>query len=195
MGSTLLTNITKWIKRWNIPLIIQLWIFTLIILFFQLLWKKFEVDLNTFPPFVMISDFVGDILLISIPALINPLFTGEVVRSGISLILPDGLYINYLFYLSGVKQICLVVILFILVQGPWRKKLWFIPMSIGVILITVFLRFLLLTVHCMTVPEHIYLLQDLIIVPILYAEILVMWMAWVLLIAKTASLRIYPAKR
>ncbi|NQV02429.1 MAG: hypothetical protein HQ542_07275, partial [Bacteroidia bacterium] len=92
MKSTLFKHLENQIKRWNIPLIIQLWIFLLFIFIFQMLWERFEDDLNTFSLFVTISDFIGNLLLVTIPALLTSLFNVEIVRSGISIILPDGLY-------------------------------------------------------------------------------------------------------
>ncbi len=190
MRSTLLKHFKNRIKKWNTPLLIQLWIFLLFIFLFQLLWGKFEIDLNTIPLFVNISDHIGNLLLVTTPALLNLLFDVEIVRNGISIILPNGFSIDYDFYLSGIKQMCLVILLFILIPGPWKKKLWYVPITVIGIFVTVFIQFLVLTFHCLVHPEHLHLIQDLLVGPIFYFVILVMWMAWVLVIAKTASLKI-----
>ncbi|TSA28133.1 MAG: hypothetical protein D4R67_04410 [Bacteroidetes bacterium] len=182
------------IKTWNIPLIIQVWIFSLVILFFQLIWEEFEVGIDSFPPFEYISDTIGNILLSITPGMINPFFPENIVRDGISIILPNGLYVNYFFYLSGVKQMCLVIILFILVPGPWKKKLWYIPLALAILLFSVFFRFLLMTIHTMIQPEYVHLLNDLLLGPLFYFEILFLWMAWVLIVAKTARLKRIPAE-
>ncbi|MFH1296915.1 MAG: hypothetical protein ABIJ04_06540 [Bacteroidota bacterium] len=189
MASALSKNLLNKLKSWNFPLIIQAWIFFLVMLFFQLIWESFESELNSFPPFVFISDAIGKFLLNTTPAIINPVFDVDIVRDGISLILPNGLYINYFFYLSGVKQMCLVVTLFLIMPGAWFKRLWFIPLCLIIIQITVFVRFFVLNIHCLTQPEHIHLLQDMLFGPLFYFEILVLWLAWVLIVAKTASLK------
>ena len=189
MLSALKRSLQTRIKSWNLPLVIQAWIFFLVMLFFQLIWESFESELNSFPPFIFISDAIGNVLLNTIPAIINPVFDVDIVRDGISLILPNGLYFNYFFYLSGVKQMCLVITLFLIVPGPWIKKLWFIPCSLIIIQITVFARFLIVNIHCLIQPEHVHLLQDLLFGPLFYFEILVLWLAWVLIVAKTASLK------
>ncbi|MBC8435934.1 MAG: hypothetical protein H8D88_00060 [Bacteroidetes bacterium] len=168
---------------------IQLWIFILFIFCYQLLWDKYEVDLNTIPLFLKISDFIGNLLLVTTPAVLNLLFNIEIVRSGFSIILPNEFSINYFFYLSGIKQMCLVILLFILIPGPWKQKLWYVPITVIGIFITVFVQFLVLTFHCLVHPEHLHLIQDLLVGPIFYFVILVMWMVWVLVIAKTASLK------
>ncbi|NQV01772.1 MAG: hypothetical protein HQ542_03950 [Bacteroidia bacterium] len=182
-------NLSNKIKRWNYPMIIQGWIFFLIMLFFQLIWEYFETELDNFPPFVFISEIIGNFLLTITPAIVNPMIEVNIVRDGISLILPNGLYISYFFYLSSIKQMCLVITLFIIVQGPWKKKIWYIPLTLFIIQITVLVRFLLINVHCLVQPEQLHLLKDLLFGPLFYFEILIMWMAWVLLVAKSASLR------
>ena len=179
---------TAVIKSGKYPFLIQIWIFLLIILFFQLLWESFEKVLNTVPLFVALSEKTGDILLTLTPWIINPLISHDITRNVISLILPSGFYVSYFFYLSGIKQLCLVIILFIIVPGPWRKKLWYIPLNILMILLFVVIRFLMLTMHCLIYPEHLHLIQDLLFGPMFYSEIFFSWMAWVLLVARTAKL-------
>ena len=180
------------IKSWNIPLIIQVWIFFLIILFFQLIWGNFEIEIVNFQPFIVISDAIGNFLLTIIPAIVNPLFEVDITREGISLILPNGLYVNYIFNLSGIKQMCLVIVLFLIVPGPWVKKIWFIPLNLFIIQITVLIRFFMIIIHCLVQPEHANFLPDLLFGPMFYIEILIIWLAWILIVAKTATFR-YPS--
>jgi exosortase/archaeosortase family protein len=184
----LFRNFPARVKTWNIPRLIQIWIFALIMLVFQLLWEQFENELNAVPFFLILSERIGNILLTVTPEIINPLIDQDIVRSGISLILPSGFYVSYFFYLSGIKQLCLVVVLFLLVPGPWMKKIWYIPLNILVILFFVFIRFLMLTMHCLVYPEHLHLIQDLLFGPMFYFEILILWLAWVLIVAKTAKI-------
>lgn len=189
MAATSPKHFPKRVKRWNTSMLIQVWIFFLILLFFQLMWDRFETEITTFPFFVLISDSIGNVLLTLIPAIINPVFKVDIIREGISLILPNGLYISFFFYLSGVKQMCLIVVLFLLVQGPWQKKFWFIPACLTVLLFTVFFRFFLLNLHCLTQPEQLHMIKDFLFRPLFYFEILIMWMVWVFMVAKTARLR------
>lgn len=180
--------------RWNLPLLIQGWIFFLALLFFQLIWGNFETEITTFPPLTALSDVLGNLQLTGIPALISPLTGAVIIRDGISLILPNGFYINYFFYLSGIKQMCLVIFLFVIAPGPWKKKLWFIPLALLVIQFTVFFRFFLLTLYCLIQPEQYHLVKDYLFIPFFYFEILILWMVWVLLVAKTAIMHLLPRK-
>ncbi len=191
MASDPHTNIPARFKTWNFPLIMQGWIFFLVILFFQLIWENFENEIDTFPPLAFISDSIGGFLLTITPKIVNPFVEGDIIQDGTSLILPNGLYINYFFSLSGVKQMCLVISLIVIAQGAWKKKAWFIPFALIIIQITVLVRFFVLTLNCTAYPERLNLLKNVFFAPLFYFEILIIWMVWVLLIAKTASLRNY----
>lgn len=193
MGSPRFKNLLEKAKQWNLPLLIQGWIFFLVMLFFQLIWENFETEITSFPPFVFLSDAIGNLQLTIIPALVNPLTDAGIIRDGISLILPNGLYINYFFYLSGIKQMSLVILLFVIAPGPWKKKIWFIPLTLLIIQLTVFSRFFLLNLYCLIQPEQLHLVKDFLFIPLFYFEILVLWMAWVLLVAKTATLH-FPSR-
>ncbi|MBN1198206.1 MAG: hypothetical protein JXA23_02560 [Bacteroidales bacterium] len=193
MGSVRFPNLFEKVKHWNLPLLIQGWIFFLVLLLFQLIWENFEAEITSFLPFVFLSDAIGNLQLTIIPALVNPLTDAGIIRDGISLILPNGLYINYFFYLSGIKQMCLVIILLLIAPGPWKHKAWFIPLALLIIQATVFGRFFLLNLYCLIQPEQLHLVKDFLFIPLFYLEILILWMAWVLLVAKTATLH-FPSR-
>lgn len=183
------SNLRQRIQHWNFSLLFQLWIFLLILLVFQLGWESFEKDITAFPPLVRFSDFIGNLVLFVTPSILNPVFELEIERAGISLILPNGFYVSYFFYLSGIKQMAFVLIMLLLMPGPWKKKIWYIPICLVIVTITVFIRFLMLTLHCVIYPEHIHLIQIMLFGPLFYLEIVVMWATWVLIIARTAALK------
>jgi len=187
MASTQHKGLSNKIRNWNFPLIIQTWIFFLIILFFHLLWENFEFEIATFQPFILFNDAIGNFLLTTSPSIINPMLDVDITRNGISLILPSGLSVTYYFNLSGIKQMCLVIILFLIVPGPWMKKLWFIPVSLIIVQITVFVRFIMVIVNCLVQPEQVNFLLDVLFGPLFFVEFLILWLAWILLVAKTVS--------
>jgi len=192
MTSAQRKGLSNKIKNWNIPLIIQTWVFFLIILFFHLLWENFEFEIAAFRPFILFSDAIGNFLLTTSPSIVNPMFEVDITRNGLSLILPSGYSVPYYFNLSGIKQMCLIIILFLIVPGPWIKKLWFIPVSLVIIQVTVFLRFFMVIVNCLIQPEQVNFLLDVLFGPLFFVELLVLWLAWILLIAKTVTLK-YPS--
>jgi uncharacterized membrane protein len=158
-------------------------------LFFQLIWENFETEIDKFPPLVFFSEAIGKFLLTVTPLIINPFVETDIIREGVSLILPNGLYISYFFYLSGIKQMCFLILLFAIATGPWAKKVWYVPLILLIVQLTVLVRFLALNLYCLVQPEQFHLLKDLFFIPLFYFEILLIWMTWVLIVGKTASLR------
>jgi exosortase/archaeosortase family protein len=182
-------------SRWNHQLALQMWIFILIMLFFQLGWEYFEAEITTWTPLVWFSNLLGNWVLQVTPAILNPVYDLNIYREDVSMVLPSGFYVGFFFHLSGIKQMVFVLFMMLLLPGPWRKKMWFTPICIVALFVSVFLRFLMLTLHCVTYPEHLHLIQDMLFGPLFYLEILFFWGVWVLLIAKTASLSNYPKNR
>lgn len=176
------------LRTWNLQLLFELWVFFLIMVLFQLIWEGNEEFLTTLPLLVTLSDLMGEFLLWFTPAILNPLLRLNLVREANSIVLPDGFYVSYWFYFSGIKQILLVTILFSLIRGPWLRKIWYIPLNIMLVLLFAISRFIILTIHSTIYPEHLHLLQDLLFGPLFYFEILVMWLIWVVYVAGTATL-------
>ena len=182
-------------SRWNRALAFQLWIFILIMLFFQLGWEYFETEITAWTPFVWLSNVFGNWALSLTPAILNPVFDLDIYRDDVSMVLPSGFYVGFFFHLSGIKQMTFVIFMMLFLPGPWIKKLWFTPLCLAALFVSVFIRFLVLTLHCVIYPEHLHLIQDMLFGPLFYVEILFFWGLWVLLIAKTASLSNYPKNR
>ena len=182
------SGMTHRLSTWNLRLFSELWIFMVIMVVFQVAWESNEAAISSWPLLAYISDSIGNILLRVTPAILNPLLRIDIVREGNSLVLADGFYVSYWFYFSGLKQILLVSCLFLIIPGPWIRKLWYIPLNISIILIMVLLRFVVLTMHCTIYPEHYHLLQDILFGPMFYFEILVMWLIWVVYIARKSLL-------
>jgi exosortase/archaeosortase family protein len=155
---------------------------------FQVLWESNEAAITVWPPLALISDWIGNFLLRITPAILNPLLRIDILREGNSLVLADGFYVSYWFHFSGLKQILLVICLFLFIPGAWLRKLWFIPLNIAIILFLVILRFMVLTIHCTIYPEHFHLLQDILFGPLFYFEILMMWLIWIVYVAKRSTL-------
>lgn len=172
----------------NLTLLNEFLLFLVVVVLFQLIWELYEEAILLFCPLKIASYYIGEMLLALTPDLLNPLLRVNIMREGTSLVLPDGFLINYQFTFSGIKQILLSVILFFIIPGPWLKKIWFIPLNIAIILIMVILRFMVLVVHSTIYPEHYHLLQDLLFGPLFYAELLALWIIWIVYIAKKTAL-------
>lgn len=188
MNPPIPSRFSRFLSRWNLRLLYELWLFIVVMTLFQAIWESNEAAITSWPSLTRTSDLIGETLLQTTPAILNPLLRMDIVRESNSLILPNGFYVGYWFYFSGLKQMLLVTILFLVIPGRWIDKIWYIPLNILMILMLVFMRFIILTTHCTIYPEHLHLLQDILFGPLFYFEILVSWIVWVVYVARKTSL-------
>jgi len=80
---------------------------------------------------------------------------------------------------SGLKQYIQFALLMILYPGPWKKKLWFIPLGLFVIYMTNVLRIVGLVVVLNINPGSFHFAHDNIFRPLFYVVIFLMWVYWV----------------
>jgi exosortase/archaeosortase family protein len=100
---------------------------------------------------------------------------------------PDNLMIflknNTMFYVnescSGFKQMCQILVLFVLFPGPWKHKLWFIPAGIVAMFFVNVLRVIGLSYAMIWLPQHWDFIHLWIMRPFYYVAIFLMWVLWV----------------
>jgi exosortase/archaeosortase family protein len=80
---------------------------------------------------------------------------------------------------SGFKQILQFIVLFLVYPGPWKHKLWYIPLGVLAIYITNLFRIVSLSVVVQTQPEYFDVVHDYIVRPLFYVVIFVFWVVWV----------------
>ena len=88
---------------------------------------------------------------------------------------------------SGLKQIMQFVILMMVFPGPWKRKLWFIPLGIFIVHLTNLFRIIGLSVVLETVPQHWGFSHDYIFRPLFYVVIFFLWVWWVDKLSKRDS--------
>jgi exosortase/archaeosortase family protein len=71
------------------------------------------------------------------------------------------------------------VLLFLIFPGPWRKKLWFIPLGLLIVHLTNLFRIAGLSVVTVTVPEYWDFSHDYLFRPFFYVVIFLLWVWWV----------------
>ena len=80
---------------------------------------------------------------------------------------------------SGLKQMFQFTILMLLFPGPWKKKLWFIPLGILVMHLTNVFRVFGLAVVMNNWPQYWAFNHDYVFRPLFYVVIFLMWVYWV----------------
>jgi len=80
---------------------------------------------------------------------------------------------------SGLKQFYQVFVLFVLFPGPWRHKLWFIPMGFVAMFATNVFRIIVLSVVMSWKPEHFEFVHTWVLRPFFYVVLFGLWVWWV----------------
>jgi len=93
--------------------------------------------------------------------------------------LPDKGYIEVNGSCSGLKQFYQWLFLMILFPGPWKKKLWYIPLGMLVIHLENIFRIIVLSVILIYWPDQWHFLHDWVLRPFFYVVIFLMWVLWV----------------
>jgi exosortase family protein XrtF len=85
---------------------------------------------------------------------------------------------------SGLKQMLQFSLLLLIIPGPWKKKLWFIPLGVLMMHLTNLFRVTGLAVVMMNRPEYWNFSHDYIFRPLFYVVIFALWLIWVEKMAK-----------
>jgi exosortase/archaeosortase family protein len=80
---------------------------------------------------------------------------------------------------SGLKQILQFALLMLVFPGPWKHKLWFIPLGIFIVHLTNLFRIIGLAIVLVTVPDYWDFSHDYIFRPFFYVVIFSLWVYWV----------------
>ncbi len=80
---------------------------------------------------------------------------------------------------SGLKQFLQAALLFLVFPGPWKQKIWFIPLSIILMHLSNLLRIFLLAIAVNYKPEQFSFYHDIVLRPLFYVVIFGLWVWWV----------------
>ena len=80
---------------------------------------------------------------------------------------------------SGLKHMYQLTVLFLLFPGPWKHKLWFIPMGMVIMFYTNVFRIIALSLVLLWWPDHWDFAHDWILRPFFYVVLFALWVWWV----------------
>jgi exosortase/archaeosortase family protein len=92
-------------------------------------------------------------------------------------------------YCSGFKQTLIFMILLLVIPGPWRKKVWFIPLGIVILHLTNILRVTFSGLTLAIKPELFGFVHDQLFKTIYFAVIFFLWLWWVEVISRNKTTR------
>lgn len=92
---------------------------------------------------------------------------------------PNNGYISINYGCSGLKQMIQFVLLMMIFPGPWKHKLWFIPLGVLIVHLTNLFRIIGLAVVLVNIPDYWQFSHDYLFRPFFYVIIFSLWVWWV----------------
>lgn len=80
---------------------------------------------------------------------------------------------------SGLKQILQFALLMMIFPGPWKQKLWYIPLGAFIVHLTNLFRIIGLAEVLVIIPDYWKFSHDYIFRPFFYVVIFSLWVIWV----------------
>lgn len=175
-------KINLFVKRNKLGPLVDVAIFSSIIIFFHFLWWDFGFKsfLYNFGSFEKMELFMARQVFLP-SAWFDLHVLGYNIRTlNTTIYFPDiNGFIEVNESCSGVKQFYQWTVLMILFPGPWKKKLWYIPLGIVIIHLNNILRIIFLSVILENWPDYWHFAHDWILRPFFYVIIFTLWVIWV----------------
>jgi len=161
--------------------IVDVLIFMVIIVFFHKLWWDwgFKNFLLNHMRFAELEQFMAYQVFLPSAWFVKHIIGYDINTLNTTLYFPNNGYIAVNGSCSGLKQFYPWIFLMVLFPGPWKKKLWYIPLGLLVIHLTNIFRIIVLSVILMKWPEYWNVSHDWILRPFFYVVIFVLWVIWV----------------
>ncbi len=184
-------GINNFIKKYNLIVLREVFIFAVITLAIHFGWRFWAYHYHFAPLAYFVNSarhfmanrvfnestwFISNVLQIDITKLKNTMY------------FENNSYIGINSSCSGMKQITQFVLLMIIYPGPWRKKLWYIPLGAFIVHLTNLFRIIGLSVIITHWAPYWKFSHDYLFRPFFYVVIFSMWVIWVEYFYKKDSL-------
>ncbi len=160
--------------------VIDVALFAIITYSFHVLWWDFARLIKSYAVVNVTADWLAEQVFVS-SVWINRHVLGLHITTEAPNIMwfANGGYVQVVESCSGLKQFYQILVLFVLFPGPWRHKLWFIPMSMLIMQGVNILRIVILSLVVIWKPEYWNFIHDWILRPGFYVVIFALWVIWV----------------
>ena len=156
--------------------------FCLITVVIHFSWRFWVIHLNYFPIkgfMVAISGFLTDQVYYHTVWVVKNILRMNVEAYANVMLCENGAGIQVVESCSGVKQIMQFALLMLVFPGPWKHKLWFIPLGMVIVHLTNILRLAILVVVAKYSPYDIEHIHDTYVRIMFYVVIFILWLVWV----------------
>jgi len=178
----LFTSINDFIKKHQLSVLKNVILFVIITLVIHIVWRIWQTQFHYAP----IRDFMYGLM---------GHMAREVYRESVWIIsgmidivrVDETMYMYFpnkaIMYVnngcSGLKQMIQFSLLMLVFPGPWKKKLWFIPLGVFIMHLTNIFRMVGLAVVMNNWPQHWDFTHDNIFRFLFYVVIFMLWVWWV----------------
>ncbi|MCF8294570.1 MAG: archaeosortase/exosortase family protein [Bacteroidales bacterium] len=151
-------------------------LFILITVLAHKFYWAFSTVFNDWGWMAGIRDFMRELLFNNSAFFLDKMY--PVTHQGTTFLFPEVGFIEVNNSCSGVKQFYQIIVLFLLFPGPWKHKLWYIPMSMILMHGVNIFRIVILGVILQYWPEQWDFMHDWILRPFFYVVIFSLWVIW-----------------
>ncbi|MEI6900909.1 MAG: exosortase/archaeosortase family protein [Bacteroidota bacterium] len=165
--------------------------FCLITIGIHIGWRFWAINLDYFPvrnAIVAISTFFVDHLFNQSLWVVTHVLNIKIDTVANAIYCENGAGIRVVESCSGVKQILQFALLMLIFPGPWKHKLWYIPLGMFIVHLTNVLRIVLLVVVAKNSPANIEYFHNNWLRFMFYVVIFGLWVLWVEKIADKETL-------
>lgn len=147
---------------------------------FHLLYRHFAADINGWTWVGVLNEWLSERVFYQSLWIDRHLLGLEVQTEAVrTMIFSNGGKVWITYGCSGLKLIFQVTVLFLLFPGPWKHKLWYIPLGWILMHLANLFRIVSLSVMVLWKPEYWDFSHDWILRPFFYLIIFGMWVVWV----------------
>lgn len=182
------TAINRFVRKYHLHAFRDVAIFMIILLFFHFMWRTFVRDLlsvdfirdsaNWLAYHVYIqSAWVLDVFAVNVTAF-DELNIGGGLRNNVFYYAVNNGYVSVNSSCSGLKQFYQWFFLMVLFPGPWKHKVWFIPLGLFIIHFVNVFRILSMVFVTMHLPDYWDFIHDWVLRPFFYVVMFFLWVWW-----------------
>ena len=161
--------------------LVDVLIFVVITLGFHKLWWMFNSQIAGIASFAVIANWLAGTIYAASAWLDAHVFGMDITLYEVNGIRFNNnntaIYVNE--SCSGFKQMWQVLVLFLLFPGPWKTKLWYIPMGMAAMFLFNIVRIVALSFAMIYWPEHWDFIHMWVLRPVYYLIIFILWVIWV----------------
>lgn len=177
------------LDRYGLRPLWDVFLFAAITIVFHVLWRLGRDWFEASSLYLSLSDFTTHIVYLSAAWMNERVIGLELLRldavcsfrfldGGLP---PEGRVTGTLIVdhtCSGLKQFYQAFFLFLLYPGPWRHKLWYIPLAIVVMHLLNVFRVVALSLVMVHAYQHWDFMHDWVLRPFFYVVLFALWVVW-----------------